>query len=165
MNKSTKKVEFSNKVTEQIIPESIEGVDDIKQDPVVKEVDFDIKFLDRHNENSNDAKKNTKTPPSNSKTTTAKSAANTTTTKPTKSASKSPPPPKVKSAPVTAKNAKGSSKDKSSAKEVTTASSVEEVPVDIVDEIKVNSDPFARVKLRIIMILFIFDVTFKFNFV
>ena len=147
MSKSGKKVEFSNKVTEQIISESNEGSEHVKQEPVIKEVDFDIKFLDRSNEN--EAKKNADKVKQSTKPAVGKPTTTNTQPGATKPASKSPPP-KVKSAPVAAaKSAKAGSKS-SSVKE-SAASIKEELKIEtplVTEEVtpKVVDDPMARVR-------------------
>ena len=149
MNKSAKRVEFSNKVTEQIIPDTADGTNEIKQDPVVKEVDFDIKFLERPNETLIEATK--KTQVTSSPTKTAKTpAAPTATNNKSKSSSKSPPPAsKTKSAPVT-KGSKASGKEKASTKDsiiIETPVKVEESSLPVaVEEPKLAVDPLAKVR-------------------
>ena len=163
-NKSGKRVEFSNKVTEQIISDTVEGADEIKQDPVVKEVDFDVKFLERENEISNDMnKKNTlnSSPTKNAKTPSKPTASTPTASTPnnkSKSSSKSPPPvTKTKSAPVSSKGSKASSKVKASTKDsivIETPVSVEETPLPV-EEQKLTVDPLAKVRKHDKIIIFV----------
>ena len=168
-NKSGKRVEFSNKVTEQIISDTVEGADDIKQDPVVKEVDFDVKFLEKSNETPHDInKKNTvnSSPTKNVKTPSKPTASAPTASTPStpnnksKSSSKSPPPvTKTKSAPVT-KGSKASSKVKTSTKDsivIETPVSVEETPLPV-EEPKVTVDPLAKVRKYDLIIIFLLQI-------
>ena len=170
LNKSSKKVEFSNKVTEQIISDRHEGSDIAKTDPIVnvKEVDFDIKFLNKPNESSHESKKSTVAAQSPTKTS-AKKSADKPTIKPTdkpadrpvaksadkptaKSTSKSPPPSKIKSLPG-GKNSKSLAKEKSgaSSKEASLDTTLvegltENVENNLpVEEAKVTVDVFSKV--------------------